>query len=47
MIVRMVLVPASMELLGDKNWYFPGWLEWVPKIKIEGERGVEALATGD
>ena len=35
-IVRMVLVPASMELLGDKNWYFPNWLEWLPKISIEG-----------
>ena len=39
-IVRMVLVPASMELLGDKNWYFPGWLEWLPKISIEGDRNV-------
>lgn len=36
-IVRMVLVPASMELLGDKNWYFPKWLEWLPNISIEGE----------
>ena len=36
-IVRMVLVPASMELLGDKNWYFPSWLEWLPRISIEGE----------
>ena len=40
-IVRMVLVPASMELLGDKNWYFPSWLEWLPKISIEGSREVE------
>ena len=46
-IVRMVLVPASMELLGDWNWYFPSWLEWVPKINIEGERQVEAFAPGD
>ncbi len=34
-IIRMVLVPASMELLGDWNWYFPKWLEWVPRINIE------------
>ncbi|MEE8406331.1 MAG: MMPL family transporter, partial [Acidimicrobiia bacterium] len=27
-IVRTVLVPASMKLLGNWNWYFPGWLEW-------------------
>ena len=48
-IVRMVLVPASMELLGDKNWYFPGWLEWLPKISIEGGREVApaAAAAGD
>ncbi|KAA0240710.1 MMPL family transporter [bacterium] len=37
-IIRMVLVPASMELLGDWNWYFPGWLEWLPKVNIEGSR---------
>jgi len=35
-IIRMVLVPASMELLGDWNWYFPRWMEWLPKINIEG-----------
>ena len=37
-IIRMVLVPASMELLGDWNWYFPRWLEWLPTINIEGNR---------
>ena len=36
-LVRSVLVPASMVLLGDKNWYFPSWLEWLPRIDIEGE----------
>jgi RND superfamily putative drug exporter len=35
-IIRMVLVPASMELLGDRNWYLPAWLEWLPRINIEG-----------
>jgi RND superfamily putative drug exporter len=35
-IIRMILVPASMELLGDWNWYFPRWLEWLPEIHIEG-----------
>ena len=35
-IVRLVLVPAAMELLGTRNWYFPGWLEWLPRIHIEG-----------
>jgi uncharacterized membrane protein YdfJ with MMPL/SSD domain len=35
-IVRTVVVPASMKLLGSRNWYFPSWLEWVPKVSIEG-----------
>ncbi len=35
-IVRLVLVPAAMELLGDRNWYFPSWIEWLPRIQIEG-----------
>jgi RND superfamily putative drug exporter len=35
-IVRSVLVPAAMELLGKRNWYLPGWLEWLPQIRVEG-----------
>ncbi|HYM63564.1 MAG TPA: MMPL family transporter [Gaiellaceae bacterium] len=35
-IVRSVLVPAAMKLLGDWNWYFPSWLEWVPELQVEG-----------
>jgi putative drug exporter of the RND superfamily len=35
-VVRMILVPATMELLGDANWWFPKWLGWLPKIHIEG-----------
>jgi RND superfamily putative drug exporter len=36
-VVRLVLVPATMELLGDRNWWFPKALEWLPRIQIEGE----------
>ena len=36
-LVRSVLVPASMVLLGDRNWYFPSWLEWLPHIDVDGE----------
>ncbi len=43
-VIRMVLVPASMELLGDRNWYFPSWLEWLPEISIEGTPQVAPLA---
>lgn len=35
-VIRSFLVPASMRLLGDLNWYFPSWLEWLPKISVEG-----------
>jgi RND superfamily putative drug exporter len=31
-IVRGVLLPATMRLLGDKNWYLPKWLQWLPRI---------------
>jgi RND superfamily putative drug exporter len=30
-IVRAVLLPASMKLLGDWNWYLPKWLQWLPR----------------
>ena len=35
-IVRVVLVPASMKLLGDANWYFPSFLDWLPDVRVEG-----------
>lgn len=37
-IVRSVLVPSTMALLGDRNWYFPNWLEWLPKLNVEGSK---------
>ena len=35
-IVRSVLVPASMKLLGEHNWYLPSWLHWLPDVHVEG-----------
>jgi RND superfamily putative drug exporter len=35
-LVRLVLIPATMRLLGERNWYLPRWLEWLPKLQIEG-----------
>jgi putative drug exporter of the RND superfamily len=35
-IVRTLLVPASMRLLGDWNWYLPRWLQWLPQVRVEG-----------
>jgi uncharacterized membrane protein YdfJ with MMPL/SSD domain len=31
-IVRAVLLPATMKLLGERNWYLPKWLEWMPRL---------------
>ena len=42
-IVRTLLVPAGMRLLGDLNWYLPKWLEWLPKLNVEGHEPDLAL----
>src|SRR3954470_2010314 len=34
-IIRGILLPASMKLLGDWNWYLPRWLEWLPRVGAE------------
>ena len=42
-IVRMVLVPATMELLGNANWWIPRWLARIlPELHIEGDAAVQA-----
>ena len=33
-VIRSILLPASMELLGERNWYLPGWLGWLPHISM-------------
>ncbi|MGI8478426.1 MAG: MMPL family transporter, partial [Gaiellaceae bacterium] len=35
-IIRSVLLPSAMRLLGDWNWYLPRWLEWLPRLQVEG-----------
>jgi RND superfamily putative drug exporter len=35
-IVRSILVPSAMALLGDWNWYLPRWLNWLPNVHVEG-----------
>jgi RND superfamily putative drug exporter len=37
-LVRLVLVPAAMELLGARNWYLPSWLRWLPDFRVEGAK---------
>jgi RND superfamily putative drug exporter len=54
-IVRAVLLPASMKLLGEWNWYLPRWLQWIPRLEPHGlepvpepePAAVSAVAAGD
>ena len=43
-VVRTVIVPAGMELLGDWNWYLPRWLQWLPDVSVEGRRTADGQA---
>ena len=36
-LVRMIVVPATMALLGKWNWYLPSWLDWLPELHVEGD----------
>ena len=35
-IIRSVILPSAMALLGRRNWYLPRWLEWLPRVEVEG-----------
>jgi RND superfamily putative drug exporter len=35
-VIRGILLPASMKLLGDWNWWLPRRLEWLPRVALEG-----------
>jgi uncharacterized membrane protein YdfJ with MMPL/SSD domain len=38
-LIRAILLPATMKLLGDWNWYLPKWLEWLPRLEHEKAPG--------
>jgi uncharacterized membrane protein YdfJ with MMPL/SSD domain len=44
-LVRAVLLPATMKLLGERNWYLPGWLQWLPRLEPEEPSTVPAKPT--
>ena len=46
-VVRSILVPASMRLLGKWNWYLPSVLDWLPDIRVEAEEPVVATGSDD
>ncbi|MEE9298633.1 MAG: MMPL family transporter [Acidimicrobiia bacterium] len=41
-VIRSILVPSTMRLLGNVNWYLPRWLQWLPAIDIEGHEAAAA-----
>jgi RND superfamily putative drug exporter len=41
-VIRAVLLPAAMKLLGEWNWYLPSWLEWLPSLSAEEAPAEEA-----
>jgi RND superfamily putative drug exporter len=38
-LIRSVLLPSAMKLLGEWNWYLPRWLHWLPRLRVEGQLG--------
>jgi RND superfamily putative drug exporter len=44
-VVRMILVPAALALLGERAWWLPRWLRWLPTLDVEGA-GLEKAAPG-
>ena len=45
-IIRSVLVPSTMALLGDANWYLPKFLQWLPDLRVDGEEGPSPVQVG-
>jgi RND superfamily putative drug exporter len=46
-IIRSVVVPATMTLLGRWNWYLPSWLHWLPDVHVEGHEDLKPRPAAD
>ncbi len=44
-VIRSILLPATMRLLGEWNWYLPRWLDWLPRVTLEAEEAEPEAAT--
>jgi uncharacterized membrane protein YdfJ with MMPL/SSD domain len=42
-IIRGLLLPATMKLVGRWNWYLPTWLQWLPHLNVEAEQRGRSL----
>jgi RND superfamily putative drug exporter len=45
-LVRAVLLPVTMKLLGDRNWYLPNWLTWLPRLEHEAAPAAVLVPAG-
>jgi RND superfamily putative drug exporter len=41
-VIRSIVLPSVMAILGDRSWYLPRWLEWIPHLEVEGHAAPEA-----
>jgi RND superfamily putative drug exporter len=46
-LIRMVVVPAAMTLLGRWNWFLPSWLNWMPELHVEGDPELDPRESED
>ena len=46
-VVRRIMAPTSMTLLGKWNWYLPSWLEWIPNVRFEPSDDAPVAAPAD
>jgi len=44
-VIRSVLLPATMALLGERNWYLPRWLAWLPRLGPEAPAALQGAIT--
>jgi RND superfamily putative drug exporter len=45
-VIRSIILPSAMRLLGRRTWYLPGWLQWLPRLQIEGRRAALVVTPG-
>ena len=46
-VIRSIILPCTLSLLGEHSWYLPRWLNWLPRIEVESHRPQTAPATND
>ena len=46
-VIRSVVLPSLMKLLGEWNWYLPRWLDWLPRLEVEGRVALRARTALD